>query len=101
MLLFRPLPWDYGVRNLFRRPTRSLLTLAALMVVVFLVIVVVSFVRGLDSSLTTSGDPRVVLVHSLGASENIENSTMPGSAAALLQATVAEIQSRQGQAYVS
>ena len=101
MLLFRPLPWDYGVRNLFRRPTRSLLTLAALGVVVFLVIVVVSFIRGLDSSLVVSGDPRVVLVHSLGASENIENSTMPGNAPGLLSASVAGIQSRSGQVYVS
>jgi ABC-type lipoprotein release transport system permease subunit len=101
MLMFRPLPWDYGVRNLFRRPARSLLTLAALSVVVLLVIVMVSFIRGLDSSLVVSGDPRVVMVHSLGASENIENSTMPGNAAALLRASIAGIQARAGQAYVS
>ena len=25
--MFRPLPWDYGVRNLWRRPGRSLLTM--------------------------------------------------------------------------
>jgi putative ABC transport system permease protein len=101
MFMFRPLPWDYGVRNLFRRPARSLLTLAALSVVVLLVIVMVSFIRGLDSSLVVSGDPRVVMVHSLGASENIENSTMPGNAAGLLRASVAGIQTRSGQAYVS
>lgn len=101
MFLFRPLPWDYGVRNLFRRPARSLLTLAALTVVVLLVIVVVSFIQGLDASLTVSGDPRVVLVHSLGASENIENSTMPGNSAGLLRANIQDVQSRNGQAYVS
>lgn len=101
MFLFRPLPWDYGVRNLFRRPTRSLLTLAALVVVVFLVIVVVSFIRGLHASLAASGDERVVLVHSLGASENIENSTMPANAASLLRASVSAVESRAGQAYVS
>jgi len=101
MFLFRPLPWDYGVRNLFRRPARSLLTLLALTLVVFLVMVVVSFVRGLDASLTVGGDPRVVLVHSLGASENIENSTLPGNAAGLLKASIAGIESRGDQAYVS
>jgi putative ABC transport system permease protein len=101
MFLFRPLPWDYGVRNLFRRPARSLLTLGALTVVVLLVIVVVSFIQGLDASLTVSGDPRVVLVHSLGASENIENSTMPGNSAGLLRANIQDVQSRNGQAYVS
>lgn len=99
--LFRPLPWDYGVRNLFRRPARSLLTLAALSVVVFLVIVVVSFIRGLDASLTLGGDPRVVLVHSLGASENIENSTMPGNAGGLLRASISGVETRSGQHYVS
>jgi ABC-type lipoprotein release transport system permease subunit len=99
--LFRPLPWDYGVRNLFRRPMRSLLTLAAITLVVFLVMVVVSFVRGLDSSLAVSGDPRVAIVHSLGASENIENSTMPGNAAGLLRANVAKTERRAGEAYIS
>ena len=101
MFLFRPLPWDYGVRNLFRRPARSLLTLVALSVVVFLVIVMVSFIRGLDSSLIVSGDPAVMLVHSLGASENLEGSTMPGNSSGLLRASVQGIESRIGQAYVS
>jgi len=101
MFFFRPLPWDYGVRNLFRRPTRSLLTLAALSVVVFLVIVMVSFIRGLDASLIVSGDPAVILIHSLGASENLEGSTMPGNAGGLLRASVQGIESRVGQAYVS
>lgn len=99
--LFRPLPWDYGVRNLFRRPARSLLTLAALTLVVFLMLIVVSFVRGLEASLLVSGDPNVALVHSLGSSENIENSTMPGNAAGLLRASVPRIRSRHGQPYVS
>jgi putative ABC transport system permease protein len=101
MFFFRPLPWDYGVRNLFRRPARSLLTLVALGVVVFLVIVVVAFIQGLDASLTLSGDPRVVLVHSLGAAENIENSTMPGNSAGLLRANLQAVETRYGQAYVS
>lgn len=100
-LLFRPLPWDYGVRNLLRRPGRSLLTLGALTLVVFLIVVVVSFIQGLDASLAVSGDPRVVLVHSLGAAENIENSTMPGNAPGLLRASLASVQSRGGQSYVS
>src|SRR5205823_1645500 len=83
-LRFRPLPWEYGVRNLFRRPARSLLTLAGLTLVVLLVFTVVAFVRGLETSLAVSGDPRVVLVHALGAGENVENSSVPGRTAALL-----------------
>jgi putative ABC transport system permease protein len=100
-MLFRPLPWDYGVRNLWRRPGRSLLTMFGLGTVVFLVLLVTSFVRGLESSLATSGDPSVVLVHSLGAAENIENSTMPGRSPGLLSASVRRIDSRFGERYVS
>ena len=59
------LPWDYGVRNLFRRPSRSALTLAGLTIVVLLVLVVVGFIRGLEASLSATGNPNVVLVYSL------------------------------------
>lgn len=101
MIRFRPLPWEYGVRNLLRRPGRSALTLAALTLVVLLVLVVVGFVRGLETSLAVSGDPRVVLVHALGSSENLENSSIPGATAALLAASPAGVQKRSGTAYAS
>src|SRR2546423_1409650 len=74
---FRLLPWDYGVRNLLRRPGRSAMTLFGLTLVVLLVLVVVGFIRGLEASLSASGDPKVVMVHTLGAAENIENSSIP------------------------
>jgi ABC-type antimicrobial peptide transport system permease subunit len=69
--------------------------------VVFLVLLVAAFVRGLETSLATSGDPRVALVHSLGASENIENSTIPGRGASLLSASLQRIEARFGERYVS
>ena len=98
---FRLLPWEYGVRNLFRRPSRSLLTLLGLTLVVLLVLVVVGFIRGLEASLATSGDPRVVLVHAPGGSENVENSTVAGRTGPVLAASVEAVQRRYGQAYVS
>jgi ABC-type lipoprotein release transport system permease subunit len=98
---FRSLPWEYGVRNLFRRPGRSALTLAGLTLVVLLILLVVGFIRGLETSLAASGDPRVVLVHSLGAAENVENSSVPGRTAALVSASLAGIQRRFDQAYAS
>jgi putative ABC transport system permease protein len=100
VLTFRLLPWEYGVRNLLRRPGRSALTLAALTLVVLLVLIVIGFIRGLEASLAVSGDPQVVLVHSLGASENVENSSIPGSTTALLAASLAGIQRRSGAAGV-
>ncbi|OAI54242.1 ABC transporter substrate-binding protein [Planctomyces sp. SCGC AG-212-M04] len=101
MLGVRLLPFDYGIRNLFRRPGRSLLTLLGLATVVLLVLLVVSFVRGLETSLAVSGDAGVVLIHALGAQENIENSTVPGKGAAVISASISGVKQREGQKYVS
>lgn len=99
--MFRLLPWEYGVRNLFRRPTRSLLTLGALTLVVLLVFVVVGFIRGLEASLAVSGDPQVVLVYSVGAGESVENSAIEAQAAGILAASIQGVQRRYDVAHVS
>src|SRR5258708_5671025 len=96
MLGVRLLPWEYGVRNLLRRPGRSALTLSALTLVVLLVLVVVGFIRGLEASLAVSGDAQVVLVHSLGASENVENSSIPAATPGVLTASLGGVQRRVG-----
>lgn len=101
MLRVRLLPWEYGVRNLLRRPGRSALTLGGLTLVVLLVLVVVGFLRGLEASLAVSGDPRVVLVHALGTSENLESSSVPGRTPALVTASLDGVQRRYGAAYAS
>ena len=97
----RLLPWEYGVRNLFRRPARSALTLGALTIVILLVFVVVAFVRGLEVTLAESGSDRVVLVHSLGSSENIEYSSVSAATADLLASSLGDIDQRYGVKYVS
>jgi ABC-type lipoprotein release transport system permease subunit len=97
----RRLPWEYGVRNLLRRPTRTLLTMAALTVVVLLVFVVVGFIRGLESSLAVSGDSSVVLVYSVSADENIENSAIAARTADLLSASLDGVQNRFGLKHAS
>jgi hypothetical protein len=75
--------------------------LAGLTTVVLLVLIVVGFVRGLEASLAASGDPDVVLVHTLGAGENIEYSSVAGSTADLLAASLSGIKRRCGVAYAS
>ncbi|WP_171184006.1 ABC transporter permease [Alienimonas chondri] len=80
---------------------RSLLTLVALATVVLLMLVVVGFIRGLENSLAVSGDPDVVLVYSLGAEENIENSAVPARTAGVVEASLSGIRQRSGAAYVS
>jgi ABC-type antimicrobial peptide transport system permease subunit len=97
----RFLPWDYGVRNLFRRPTRSALTLAALSTVVLLILVVAAFIRGLETSLAVSGDPSVVLVYSINAASDIENSSVPARTGALLSASLDGVDSRYGVKFIS
>ncbi|MGH7202117.1 MAG: ABC transporter permease [Planctomycetaceae bacterium] len=97
----RLLPWEYAVRNLLRRPSRTALTLGALTIVILLVFVVVGFIRGLEKSLAVSGDPDVVLVYSLGAEDNIENSAVAARTADLLHASLEGVQERYGVAHVS
>ena len=101
MFRLRLLPWEYGVRNLLRRPSRSALTLGALTVVTLLIFVVVGFIRGLEKSLAVSGDPHVVLVYSLSAEENIENSAIAAQVPGLLAASLEGVQERFGVAHVS
>ena len=92
----RFLPWEYGVRNLLRRPMRSLLTLLALTLVVLLALVVVGFLRGLESSLGAGADERVVYIHSLGSSEHLENSSVAGNTADIVKASLRGVRKRQG-----
>ena len=101
MFRLRLLPWEYGVRNLLRRPSRTALTLGALTIVILLVFVVVGFIRGLEKSLAVSGDPSVVLVYSLAAAENIGNSSIPARTAGLLTASLEGIDKRSGVDRVS
>lgn len=101
MIGFRPLPWEYGVRNLLRRPLRSGLTLLALALVVVLVLTVVGFVRGLERNLQVSGDPDVVIVHSLGAGEFLETSSVPAGMADELGASLKAVRKRFRTAYTS
>ncbi|ELP31509.1 ABC transporter permease [Rhodopirellula baltica] len=95
------LPWEYGVRNLARRPVRTALTLVALATVVMLVFVVVGFIRGLERSLAISGDDDVVLVYSVNSEENIENSSIAARTPALLAASLDGTMKRFGVSHVS
>lgn len=95
------LPWEYGIRNLLRRPMRSGLTLLGLTTVVLLVLVVVGFVRGLERALAVSGDPRTVIVFSLGMGENLEYSSVPMRTSDLVAASIVGVQERYGKKFAS
>jgi ABC-type lipoprotein release transport system permease subunit len=100
-MFFRLLPWEYGIRNLFRRPLRTFLTFVGLTTVIVLILVVVGFIRGLENSLDVSGDPQTAIVFSLGMGENIEYSSIPMRTSDLVPASISGIQERYGIKYVS
>ncbi len=100
-MLFRPLPWEYAIRNLFRRPLRTCLTFAGLTTVIVLVLAVVGFIRGLERSLSVSGDRQTAIIFSLGMGENLEYSSIPMRTSDLVPASIGGIQERFGQKYVS
>lgn len=95
------LPWEYGVRNLSRRPLRTVLTLVALATVVMLLFAVVGFIRGLERSLANSGDPDVVLVYSVNALENLETSAIAARTPNLLSASLDGTRRRFGVEHIS
>jgi ABC-type antimicrobial peptide transport system permease subunit len=98
---FRLLPWEYAIRNLFRRPLRTSLTYAGLTTVILMVFVVVGFIRGLERSLAVSGDPQTAVVFSLGMGKNLEYSSIPMRTSDLVPASIGGIQERYGTEYVS
>ena len=98
---FRPLPWEYAVRNLFRRPLRTLLTVFALTTVILVVLVVLGFTRGLERTLLVSGDRQTALVFSLGMGENLEYSSIPLGTGDIVAANLDGILQRYGKQYVS
>jgi len=100
-MFFRLLPWEYAIRNLFRRPLRTSLTFLGLTTVILMILIVVGFIRGLERSLAVSGDPQTAVVFSLGMGENLEYSSIAMRTSDLLPASVPGIQERYGQKYVS
>jgi hypothetical protein len=65
------------------------------------VFLVVGFIRGLERSLSVSGDPRAAVILSLGMGGNLEYSSIPMRTSGLVPASVAGIEERFGQKYVS
>jgi ABC-type lipoprotein release transport system permease subunit len=100
-MFFRLLPWEYAIRNLFRRPLRTALTFAGLATVILMIFVVVGFIRGLEKVLAVSGDAQTAVVFALGMGGNLEYSSIEMSTGDVVAANVEGIHQRYGQKYVS
>lgn len=82
------LPLEYALRNLGRRPLRTLLTGLSGMLVAALIAATAAFARNLDTSLRTAGDPDLVIVLSSVAERDVVRSTVSPQAAEVIAASV-------------
>lgn len=87
----RSLPLDYAVRNLARRPLRTVLSALASALVAALLVAASAFVRGLDSTFAGAARDDVAIVLSSVAQRDVLRSTVSAGAGSLIEADVPEI----------
>ncbi|UCF32964.1 MAG: ABC transporter permease [Phycisphaerales bacterium] len=97
----RLLPLEYAVRNLGRSPIRLVAGVLGSALVVLLVLAAGGFIRGMERSLSVSGNDKNVILLGAGSEESAERSQINMSVPVLVAASVPGIKSRLGVNYVS
>jgi putative ABC transport system permease protein len=97
----RVLPFEYAVRNLGRSRVRLIASVLGSTLVVLLVLASGGFVRGMERSLTISGNPHNVMLLGAGSEESVERSEIGMSIPTLVAASVDGIKRRLDVDYVS
>lgn len=82
------LPFDHAVRNLGRRPSRTLLTAISSTLVAGLLVGTVAFVRGLSGTFAGAGAPDVAMLMSKVAEGDVVRSTAQAGLGSLVEASV-------------
>lgn len=95
------LPFEYGIRNLLRRPMRSLLTMLALTLVTSLIFCTIGFLQGLTRMLAVSANPSTAIVFSINMGDNLEYSSISMSTSGLIEGNVDGISRTYGVADIS
>jgi len=95
------LPFDYAVRNLGRSPTRLAASVLGSAIVVLLVLAAGGLVRGMERSMTFSGNADNVMLLGAGSEESVERSEIGMDVPTLAAASVPGIKSRLDVDYVS
>ncbi|NLX07758.1 MAG: ABC transporter permease [Phycisphaerae bacterium] len=95
------LPFDYAVRNLGRSPRRTASMMAGTALVALIVLAAGGFVRGMRSSLTTSGRADNVILLGAGSEESAERSEIPVHAAGQAMASIGGLRRTGGVSHVS
>ncbi|MCA9001369.1 MAG: ABC transporter permease [Planctomycetes bacterium] len=99
--MVRVLPFDYAVRNLQRRPLRTLLTAGSCALVAALIASTTAFVQGLGGSSASQGREDVAIVLSRVAGSDIMRSAVAAGVAQEIAASVPGIARTGGIAAVS
>lgn len=97
----RFLPFDYGIRNLWRSPLRLFATISGSMLVVLLVMSASAFVKGMKSSLSLKSQNHNVLLLSAGSEESLERSEISSSSGTFLAASVQGLKQQLGVTFIS
>lgn len=95
------LPFDYAVRNLGRSPTRLAASVLGSAIVVLLVLAAGGLVRGMERSMSFSGNADNVMLLGAGSEESVERSEIGMDVPTLAAASVPGIKSRLDVDYVS
>lgn len=99
--MFVRLPFDYAARNLGRSPVRAVVTVAGAAGVIFLVILMVGFVRSLRSMMRSTGDAANVIVLGSGSEDFLEQSEIQSAVPSIVGSTVRGIARHNGIPLVS
>lgn len=95
------LPLSYSVRNLGRFPWKTLQTVLASTLVVFLVVCASAFNRGISRCLAVTGDPANVIVLGAGSEESLQRSEISRVVPDILASSLGEARRILGKPAVS
>lgn len=97
----RVLPFDYAVRNLGRRPLRTLLSGLSSALVAAMLVATAAFVRGLSSTFSGAAQADTAIVLSSVAERDVVRSTVNPGLPELIAASVPGVAQSGGRALVS
>jgi hypothetical protein len=99
--MIRRLPFDYAVRNLGRRPLRTLLSGLSSALVACMLVATAAFVRGLASTFSGAAQDDTAIVLSSVAERDVVRSTVNAGLPELIAASVPGVARAGGRALVS
>lgn len=88
------LPWDYGIRNVGRRPLASLFVVFGAAGVVSLVLLMGAFVQSLNYSLQDTSNPNNIIILGAGSENSLEQSAIAANVPQIMGTSIGIIEKR-------